>query len=239
MQASETYDPLQAWQMLGQPTIAINANFFDVRSSRAALEDHRVQFPAGRLHRQHRPVGQDQHGGHRNLAYAGKQALSGGDEVWTALATLILPVHGAPMIIPPKSDTDYDAAGPGDHPAGRERNAVRRGQRSQAARPRGHRTAQRRRPERGPHGGRLRPGQGRDVRLRGRQLHPDQIQDLFRGLGSDTAVMLDGGGSSAIVARRDTGGMRAGAGSPRGSCDTAAVLCDARERALPSWLGFN
>lgn len=34
-QASETYTPLQAWQALGQPTIAINANFFDVRSQAA------------------------------------------------------------------------------------------------------------------------------------------------------------------------------------------------------------
>jgi hypothetical protein len=30
-QASETYSPLQAWQALGQPTIEINANFFDIR----------------------------------------------------------------------------------------------------------------------------------------------------------------------------------------------------------------
>ena len=30
-QASEIYPPLQTWQALGQPTIAINANFFDVR----------------------------------------------------------------------------------------------------------------------------------------------------------------------------------------------------------------
>jgi hypothetical protein len=51
---------------------------------------------------------------------------------------------------------------------------------------------------------------------------------------------LSGGdGSSAIVLRRDTGGMWAGAGVPRGSCDTYQVLCDARERALPSWLAFN
>ncbi len=35
---------------------------------------------------------------------------------------------------------------------------------------------------------------------------PDNMQDLFRGLGSDTAVLLDGGGSSSIVLRRDTGG---------------------------------
>src|ERR1700744_6551376 len=31
LQASELYAPLQAWQRMGQPTIAINANFFDVR----------------------------------------------------------------------------------------------------------------------------------------------------------------------------------------------------------------
>ena len=30
-QASEIYTPLAAWQALGQPTIAINANFFDIR----------------------------------------------------------------------------------------------------------------------------------------------------------------------------------------------------------------
>ena len=33
-QASELYAPLQAWQRMGQPTIAINANFFDVRGQK-------------------------------------------------------------------------------------------------------------------------------------------------------------------------------------------------------------
>jgi hypothetical protein len=75
--------------------------------------------------------------------------------------------------------------------------------------------------------------------FQGGSYTPDQIQDLFRGLGSDTAIMLDGGGSSAIVLRRDTGGMWAGAGVPKGSCDTMQVLCDSRERALPSWLAFS
>ena len=75
--------------------------------------------------------------------------------------------------------------------------------------------------------------------FQGGSYTPDQIQDLFRGLGSDTAILLDGGSSSAIVLRRDTGGMWAGAGVPRGSCDTRQVLCDARERALPSWLALN
>ena len=75
--------------------------------------------------------------------------------------------------------------------------------------------------------------------FQGGSYTPDQIQDLFRGLGGDTAVLLDGGGSSAIVLRRDTGGMWSGAGSPKGNCDTRQVLCDSRERALPSWLAFN
>jgi hypothetical protein len=75
--------------------------------------------------------------------------------------------------------------------------------------------------------------------FQGGSYTPDQVQDLFRGLGSDTAILLDGGGSSSIVLRRDTGGMWAGAGVPRGSCDTRQVLCDSRERGLPSWLAFN
>ena len=74
--------------------------------------------------------------------------------------------------------------------------------------------------------------------FQGGNYRPDNIQDLFRGLGSDTAVLLDGGGSSAIVLRRDSGGMWAGAGSPRGP-DTMQVLCDAKERALPAWLAFD
>ena len=33
-QASELYEPRQAWLRMGQPTIAINANFFDVRGQK-------------------------------------------------------------------------------------------------------------------------------------------------------------------------------------------------------------
>ncbi|MGC1807231.1 MAG: hypothetical protein WA752_25215, partial [Mycobacterium sp.] len=51
--------------------------------------------------------------------------------------------------------------------------------------------------------------------------------------------LLDGGTSSAIVLRRDTGGMWAGAGVPKGNCDTREVLCDSHERSLPGWLAFN
>ena len=75
--------------------------------------------------------------------------------------------------------------------------------------------------------------------FQGGSYTPDNVQDLFRGLGSDTAVLLDGGTSSAIVLRRDTGGMWAGAGVPKGNCDTREVLCDSHERSLPGWLAFN
>ena len=173
------------------------------------------------------------------LFRSGKQALSGGDEVWTALSTVILPVGAAPYVVTPKSATDYDAA---TAEIGRLMDSGTRfvavsglkllapGDTGQLNDP-------------GPSAARTAIAYARDKDelfvFQGGSYTPDQIQDLFRGLGSDTAVLLDGGGSSAIVLRRDSGGMWAGAGSPRGSCDTVQVLCDARERALPSWLALD
>ena len=73
--------PLQAWQALGQPTIAINANFFDVRGQTGwLLEVDGMQFAARRLLRQHPRPGPRQHrrDGHPRLR--GQAGLSGGDE---------------------------------------------------------------------------------------------------------------------------------------------------------------
>jgi hypothetical protein len=173
------------------------------------------------------------------LAYAGKQALSGGDEVWTALTTMILPVGGAPFLVSPRATNDYDAASPVIkelHDKGTRFVAVSGlGLLAPGA------TGQMN--DSGPSAARTAIAYARDrdemYVFQGGSYTPDQIQDLFRGLGSDTAILLDGGGSSAIVLRRDTGGMWAGAGVPRGSCDTMQVLCDSRERALPSWLAFS
>ncbi len=239
-QASETYTPLQAWQVLGQPTIAINANFFDVRSQRAgSWKSTGCSSPLGAYVDNTGRLGRTNTSVTGTIAYAGKQALSGGDEVWTALSTLILPVRGAPSIVTPANSSDYDAASPVI--ARLMENGTRfvavaglkllaPGDTDQLNDP-------------GPSAARTAIAYSRDKDemyvFQGGSYTPDQIQDLFRGLGSDTAVLLDGGGSSAIVLRRESGGMWAGAGSPRGSCDTAQVLCDARERALPSWLAFN
>ena len=171
--------------------------------------------------------------------YTPLQALSGGDEVWTALSTLILPVRGVPTIVTPKTPTDYGAAEPvvASLIANGTRFVAVSGIQLLAPGDTGQLN------DGGPSAARTAVGYARDrdemYVFQGGNYTPDQIQDLFRGLGSDTAVLLDGGGSSAVVLRRDTGGMWAGAGSPRGSCDTMAVLCDAHERALPAWLAFN
>jgi hypothetical protein len=165
--------------------------------------------------------------------------LSGGSEHWKALSTMILPIGGAPYVVPPKTPDDYDAASPVIQrllDEGARFVAVAgigllapgdTGQLNDGG-PSAARTA-------------IAYAKGKDEMyvFQGGSYTPDQIQDLFRGLGSDTAVLLDGGGSSAIVLRRDTGGMWAGAGVPDGNCDTRQVLCDSRERALPSWLAFN
>ena len=239
-QASEIYPPLQAWQALGQPTIAINANFFDVRGQQGgSWKSTGCSSPLGAYVDNTRGLGRTNTAVTGTLAYAGKQGLSGGNETWTALTTMIMPVAGAPYVVSPKSTDDFDAASPVIQ------DLIDKGIRFVAVAGLGllapGDTGQLNDP--GPSAARTAIAYARDrdemFVFQGGNYTPDQIQDLFRGLGSDTAVLLDGGGSSAIVLRRDTGGMWAGAGAPRGSCDTMAVLCDSRERAQPAWLGFN
>ena len=239
-QSAETYAPQQAWQMLGQPTIAVNANFFDVRPQRGgSWKLTGCSSPLGAYVDNTGDLGRANMAATGTLAYAGKQALSGGDEVWTAMSTLILPVHGAPYLVTPSGPRDYDAASPVisdliDKDAkfvavsglkllspGDDRQLNDPGR--PAARTAIGYTA----------------GKDEMYVFQGGRYTPDQIQDVFRGLGAETALLLDGGGSSAIVLRRDSGGMWAGAGSPRGTCDTMQVLCDAGERALPAWLAFD
>ncbi|WP_454786197.1 phosphodiester glycosidase family protein [Mycobacterium antarcticum] len=239
-QASETYSPIQAWKALGQPTIAINANFFDVRGQKGgSWKTTGCSSPLGAYVDTTRGQGKANVPLTGTIAYAGKQALSGGDEVWTALTTMILPVGGAPFVVSPRAPDDYDAASPVI------KDLMDKGTRFVAVSGLGllapGDTGQLN--DVGPSAARTAIGYARDrdemYVFQGGSYTPDQIQDLFRGLGSDTAVLLDGGGSSAIVLRRDTGGMWAGAGVPKGSCDTMEVLCDSRERALPSWLAFS
>jgi hypothetical protein len=240
LQASETYPPLQAWQVLGQPIIAINANFFDVRPQKGgSWKETNCSSPLGAYVDNTNGMGRTNAAVTGTIAYAGKQALSGGDEHWKALATMILPVAGAPYVVMPKSNADYDAATP------EIQRLVDQGARFVAVSGIGLLTpgATGQLNDGGPSAARTAIGYNRAgdemYVFQGGSYTPDNMQDLFRGLGADNAVLLDGGGSSAIVLRRDTGGMWSGAGSPRGNCDTMQVLCDSHERALPSWLAFN
>ena len=239
-QASETYPPLQAWQVLGQPTIAINANFFDVRGQKGgSWRDTDCSSPLGAYVDNTRGQGRANTAVTGTLAYAGKQGLSGGNDHWSPLATMILPTGGAPYVVMPKSDDDFDSASP------EIQRLLDRGARFVAVAGIGllapNDTGQLH--DGGPSAARTAIGYNKSndelYVFQGGSYTPDNMQDLFRGLGADNALLLDGGGSSAIVLRRDTGGMWSGAGSPKGRCDTRQVLCDAGERALPSWLAFN
>jgi hypothetical protein len=239
-QASETYPPLQAWQMLGTPTIAVNANFFDVRGQKGgSWKDTNCSSPLGAYVDNTRGQGRANTAVTGTIAYAGKQGLSGGDENWSALSTMIIPVGAAPYIIMPKGSADFDVASPEiqkllDQNA---RFVAVSGIGLLAPGDTGQLNGG------GPSAARTAIGYSKSSDqlyvFQGGNYTSDNMQDLFRGLGADTAILLDGGGSSAIVLRRDTGGMWAGAGAPKGSCDTRQVLCDSHERALPSWLAFN
>lgn len=239
-QASETYAPAQAWEVLGRPRIAINANFFDVRTQAAGRwKQTGCTSPLGVYIDNTGALGRTNVAVTGTVPYAGKQALSNGDEIWTPLSTLIIPVHAAPYLVTPRGPADFE---PASAEISRLMDKSTRfvavsglkllapGERAQLNDPGtpAARTA-------------IAYTGDRDELyiFQGGNYTPDHVQDLFRGLGSDTAVLLDGGGSSALVLRRDAGGMWAGAGAPRGSCDTADVLCDARERAMPTWLAFD
>jgi hypothetical protein len=239
-QASEIYTPIAAWQALGQPTIAINANFFDIRGQQVgSWKTTGCSSPLGAYVDNTHGQGRANAAVTGDVSFAGKQGLSGGDETWTALTTMILPVGGAPFVVSPKAPGDYDAASPVIQ------GLLDKGSRFVAVSGIGllapGDTGQLN--DGGPSAARTAIAYARDrdemYVFQGGSYTPDQMQDLFRALGSDTALLLDGGGSSSIVLRRDTGGMWAGAGVPRGSCDTMQVLCDAHERALPGWLAFN
>jgi hypothetical protein len=239
-QAAETFAPQQAWQLLGQPTIAVNANFFDVRPQRGgSWKITACTSPLGAYVDNTGDLGKANMAVTGTVPYAGKQGLSGGDEVWTAMSTLILPVRGAPYLVTPSDARDYDAASPVISQL--VDNGVRfvavSGLKLLAPGDDGQLN------DPGKAAARTAIGYAADKDemyiFQGGRYTPDQIQDLFRGLGTETALLLDGGGSSAIVLRRDSGGMWAGAGTPRGSCDTMQVLCDAGERALPAWLAFD
>ena len=162
----------------------------------------------------------------------GKQGLSGGGENWSSLATMIIPEGGQPYVVMPKGPNDYDSASPVIQKL-LDQNArfvavagigllapCDTGQLNDGG-PSAARTA-------------IAYNRASDqfYVFQGGSYTPDQIQDLFRGLGADNAVLLDGGGSSAIVLRRDTGGMWSGAGFAEGQLRyPAGALRFARTRA--------
>ena len=100
-QASEIYAPLQAWQALGQPTIAINANFFDVRGQKGgSWKSTGCSSPLGAY------VDNTRGQGRANAAVTGTARLRGQAgpvgrqrDTGRALTTMILPVGGAPYVV--------------------------------------------------------------------------------------------------------------------------------------------
>jgi hypothetical protein len=97
---------------LGKPTIAINANFFDIRGQKGgSWKSTGCSSPLGAYFDNTRGGAPANAAVTGTLAYAGKQALSGGDEVWTALSTMTCPWQ-ARRSSSRRGPNDYDAATP-------------------------------------------------------------------------------------------------------------------------------
>jgi hypothetical protein len=81
IQASETYTAVQAWQVLNQPTIAINANFFDIRGQKGgSWRSTGCSSPLGTYVDNTHGQGRANQAVTGTIPYAGKQGLSGGNE---------------------------------------------------------------------------------------------------------------------------------------------------------------
>ena len=202
---------------MGQPTIAINANFFDVRGRRRAARGAPpvAASPLGAFVDNTHGQGRANEAVTGTVAYPGKQGLSGGGESWSALSTMILPYGWRAVCVAAQGNPGLRRPPPRwSRTCSTRTRSSSRCPGSGCCPPAGPRQLH----DPGPSAARtaLAYAKQRDEMyvFEGGSYTPDNIQDLFRGLGSDTAILLDGGGSSAIVLRRDTGGMWAGAGSP-------------------------
>ena len=223
-QASELYTPLQAWQRMGQPTIAINANFFDVRGQKGgSWRTTGCSSPLGAFVDNTHGQGRANQAVTGTVAYPGKQGLSGGGESWSSLTTMILPSGGAPYVVWPRGKNDYDAATPVVAGPAQQEREVRRGVRDRAVGPRptpdSCTTAVPARRER------RWPTRSRKTRCTSSRAAATP-RTTSRTCSAAWAA-IPRSCSTAADRRRSCcaatpAGMWAGAGSPKGSCDTRA-----------------
>ncbi|MGF7123565.1 phosphodiester glycosidase family protein [Rhodococcus sp. AG1013] len=262
-QTSELYPPVDAWNRMGQPAIAINTNFFDVRPQSEGTSWARsgCSSPLGTYYDTHLATRSLDFSKFWDRYFVGSEGLSdGAGQVWSPLSTFFVVddnVAGLPM---PVSFELHDAEGPFSNEETRRRvdqlelggreftafagiklrgpagefqfvdNPIRRAARTAI----GYNTA-------------------RDQLyiLQGGSNEPDgftlgNVQDLYRALGADLAVGLDGGGSSALVVNKAAGIPWAGQGinagiAPLGSCPEApdAYCSPGPKRPVPGWLGVD
>lgn len=262
-QNAELYGPVEAWQRMGSPAIAINANFFDVRAQAAGENWSKsgCSSPMGAYYDAH----PDTHSAASifdlgSRYYVGKEGLSdGAGKVWSPLSTFVI---GDSFLGMP-TDANFDIRDADSVQSNRAAeqlvnqlefsgksfvafgglklrapgqefqfvdNPVRRAARTAI----GYNTA----------ADELYVFQGGSNESDGFSI--GNVQDLFRALGSDKAVVLDGGGSSAMVLSKNAGLTWAGQGinagiAPAGACaEVPGAYCsDGEGRRVPGWLGLR
>lgn len=255
-EASELYTPAEASQAMATPAISINANFFDVRPQFGGNTG--CSSPLGSY------VDSAHGGGWTNLPvtftpqFAGKPGLTDSTgAVFTALSTFLLTEGRPPAMDVPRDGTDFGVAdadiftrlftGPPFTAVAGIKLLASAGER-QLNDPSG-RTSTRTALGYSSALDELLIFQGGNYTT---GLSLDDVQNLYRALGADRAIALDGGSSSALVVTPGTGGHWAGQGidpahpmPPVSSCPAAAQYCSPIPdptnpvRPVPSWLGLT
>lgn len=240
-QSAEVFTPQAAWERMGRPDVAVNANFFDVR---AGVYSTACTVQMGTYYDSH--ADNRSAGAGPNRFWPGTVGLSAGSNtMWESSTMFIQDSRPGQRFFIAEPISGYDSPAVRDTAYRLEREGkeyvafsggLLRGQWDFRV---------------GQPAGELRPrtgiGYNRDLDefyiLQGRSMSVVHLQEALRAMGSTMALNVDGGGSSTFMVNKGavkwagaTGGV-----APRGTCEHIPnMYCTSRvNRAIPSYLGLR
>lgn len=245
---AEMFNPLEAWHRMGRPAFTITGNYFDVRGP--GRGPHGCTAPMGIYYDSHPDSYRPDAAPWRGRFFPGTVGLTNGSSPWNSLSTLVIADTGPRTDITIHNpESPFTADGTARYLAGLEATGrgfvalsgpLLRGFNNpdwtiaHEPQPRADRTAIA-----------YNPGADELYVVAGKHMTNLELQQLFRSLGADMAIGLDGGASQSFLVDKsavrwdgqDAWGNRA----PAGNCpNEPALYCNSTAfRPLASYLGLR